>query len=69
MAPKEKAVLKDKPKRGSSGYNLYIKAELEKLKKSNPDASHKERFTNAAVNWKKLSDAERAAWNTKAGKI
>merc|ERR1711934_412954 len=44
---------KDKVKRAPSAYNLFVKAELAKLKKSHPKSDHKERFAMAAANWKK----------------
>jgi hypothetical protein len=35
-----------------SDYNIFIKKELERLKKKNPNKDHKERFKEAAKNWK-----------------
>ena len=35
-----------------SDYNIFMKKELERLKKIKPDKDHKERFKEAAKNWK-----------------
>ena len=40
-------------KRKPSAYNLFMKEELEKLKKSHPKLDHKERFKLAAAGWTK----------------
>ena len=42
----------DKVKRPPSLYNLFMKSELAKVKKSNPELDHKAAFTAAAGNWK-----------------
>ncbi|KAB5588322.1 hypothetical protein CTheo_8238 [Ceratobasidium theobromae] len=39
------------PKKKSSPYNVYMKAELAKLKEKHPDMTHKERFKLAATSW------------------
>merc|ERR1712167_149920 len=44
---------KDKVKRAPSAYNVFMKKELEKLKKSKPNMDHKERFKAAAQAWSK----------------
>jgi hypothetical protein len=35
-----------------SDYNIFMKKELERLKKIHPNKDHKERFKEAAKNWK-----------------
>merc|ERR1711934_449392 len=49
----KKADKKDKKPRAPSAYNIFMKKELEKLKKSQPKLDHKERFKMAAGNWSK----------------
>merc|ERR1712072_496675 len=44
---------KDKVKRAPSAYNVFMKKELDKLKKSHASLDHKARFTMAAANWSK----------------
>merc|ERR1712072_1132282 len=44
---------KEKVKRAPSAYNIFMKKELEKLKKSQPKLDHKGRFAAAAANWSK----------------
>merc|ERR1711998_648040 len=44
---------KEKKPRPPSAYNLFMKKELDKLKKSHPKLDHKERFKMAAGNWSK----------------
>jgi hypothetical protein len=43
----------DKAKKGPSAYNLFMKDELAKIKKTNKDLSHKDAFKQAAANWSK----------------
>merc|ERR1719353_1794447 len=57
----KKADKKDKPKRAPSAYNIFMKKELEKLKKSDPSLDAKGRFTKAAANWSKSKPAGTAA--------
>lgn len=49
---------KEKKTRTPSAYNEFMKTELAKVKVSNPDMSHKDRFKLAASNYKgkKLSN-------------
>merc|ERR1711998_581323 len=44
---------KDKVKRAPSAYNVFMKKELDKLKKSHASLDHKARFAMAAANWSK----------------
>ena len=44
---------KERPKRKPSKYNLFMKAELAKIKKANPAIEHKKAFSQAAANWSK----------------
>ena len=44
---------KERPKRKPSKYNLFMKAELAKIKKANPAIEHKKAFSKAAANWSK----------------
>ena len=43
---------KEKKTRTPSAYNEFMKTELAKVKVSNPDMSHKDRFKLAASNYK-----------------
>ena len=49
----KKAEKKEKVKRAPSAYNLFMKEELAKVKKANPNMEHKEAFAAAAANWSK----------------
>ncbi|PWN23738.1 hypothetical protein BCV69DRAFT_309611 [Microstroma glucosiphilum] len=40
-------------KKAPTAYNLYMKTQLEKLKKSEPNLDHKERFKKVAASWAK----------------
>ena len=40
------------PKKKVSAYNSYMKGALAKVKKENPNITHKEAFTKAAKQWK-----------------
>lgn len=44
---------KSKIKKAPSPYNLFVKSELEKLKKQYPEMEHKNRFKMAVSEWKK----------------
>jgi len=35
----------------ASGYNVFMKKEMARLKESEPDLAHKERFKRAAQSW------------------
>ncbi|KAJ3162460.1 hypothetical protein HDU86_004942 [Geranomyces michiganensis] len=39
-------------KRGASAYNQFMKTELVRVKKSEPELAHKDAFRKAASNWK-----------------
>lgn len=52
-APKAKETVTGSPKRSPSGYNLFVKT------KGLP-------FSEAAKQWKQLSDSTREKWNTRA---
>ncbi|KAI8832734.1 hypothetical protein BC829DRAFT_365937, partial [Chytridium lagenaria] len=41
-----------KATRAPSAYNLYMKAELPRIKKADPSLSHKDAFRLVASNWK-----------------
>ncbi|KAF5203174.1 Yabby-like protein [Thalictrum thalictroides] len=41
----------EKRQRVPSAYNRFIKEEIQRIKASNPDISHKEAFSTAAKNW------------------
>merc|ERR1711998_568891 len=42
--PAKKGITKEKKPRAPSAYNVFMKKEIEKLKKSHPNLDHKERF-------------------------
>ncbi len=48
---KEKKEKKDKKPRAPSKYNIFMKAEIAKVKKANPNFDHKTAFAKAASNW------------------
>ena len=39
--------------RNLSAYNIFMKTEIPKVKKANPNMNHKQAFKNAASNYKK----------------
>eukprot|EP00262_Sarcandra_glabra_P004584 TRINITY_DN1569_c0_g1_i3.p1 TRINITY_DN1569_c0_g1~~TRINITY_DN1569_c0_g1_i3.p1 ORF type:complete len:134 (+),score=19.73 TRINITY_DN1569_c0_g1_i3:138-539(+) len=41
----------EKRQRVPSAYNKFIKEEIQRIKASNPDISHREAFSTAAKNW------------------
>ncbi|XP_047313498.1 protein YABBY 2-like isoform X2 [Impatiens glandulifera] len=41
----------EKRQRAPSAYNRFIKDEIQRIKASNPDISHREAFSSAAKNW------------------
>ncbi|WRX33036.1 YABBY protein - like 10 [Theobroma cacao] len=41
----------EKRQRVPSAYNRFIKEEIQRIKASNPDISHREAFSTAAKNW------------------
>jgi len=43
----------------ASPYNIFMKAELARLKAADPTLEHKPAFKQAAANWKKLSKEQR----------
>jgi hypothetical protein len=43
----------NKTKKAPTAYNIFMKKEIENLKKENPNMDHKERFKLAAQNWSK----------------
>eukprot|EP00602_Paraphysomonas_sp_CaronLab_P009653 CAMPEP_0185023104 /NCGR_PEP_ID=MMETSP1103-20130426/5795_1 /TAXON_ID=36769 /ORGANISM="Paraphysomonas bandaiensis, Strain Caron Lab Isolate" /LENGTH=69 /DNA_ID=CAMNT_0027555527 /DNA_START=73 /DNA_END=282 /DNA_ORIENTATION=+ len=47
-----KATSEPKSKRAPSAYNIFMKAEIAKVKKANPGFDHKEAFKAAAGHWK-----------------
>ena len=53
----------NKIKRKMSGYQLYIKKNLDKNSKDNKD------FTSVAAKWKLLGEDEKKSWNTKAAEL
>ena len=50
----------DKPKKAPNAYNLFVKQNMENLKKENPDTPAKSLMSLAAAKWKELSDEEKA---------
>lgn len=50
-----KSIEEDNKKGGKTltKYNIFMRAELDRLKKKNPNVDHKTRFKNAVNNWKK----------------
>lgn len=44
----------EKRQRVPSAYNRFIKEEIQRLKSSNPEISHREAFSAAAKNWAHL---------------
>ena len=50
MAPK-KTITKEKAPRAPSAYNVFMKAEIAKVKAADPKLEHKEAFKQAAANW------------------
>jgi hypothetical protein len=60
--PKEAAAeKKTKSTRTPSAYNKYMKDEIAKVKKANPELTHKEAFKVAANNWKTAKENPKAA--------
>eukprot|EP00401_Gymnodinium_catenatum_P049354 CAMPEP_0117462588 /NCGR_PEP_ID=MMETSP0784-20121206/3132_1 /TAXON_ID=39447 /ORGANISM="" /LENGTH=62 /DNA_ID=CAMNT_0005256359 /DNA_START=71 /DNA_END=259 /DNA_ORIENTATION=- len=51
MAKATKATKAPKEKRAPTPYNIFMKSELAKIKKTNPNMDHKEAFKVAAGNW------------------
>ncbi|KAJ3207643.1 hypothetical protein HDU67_007343 [Dinochytrium kinnereticum] len=47
---------KEKSTREPSAYNLFMKAELPRIKKADANLSHKDAFKLAASNWKTSSE-------------
>lgn len=43
----------EKSKRAPTAYQIFMKEEIARLKKSHPKLEHKERFSMAAQNWSK----------------
>ncbi|KAF4611923.1 hypothetical protein D9613_004186 [Agrocybe pediades] len=43
-----------------SAFNKFIKSELARLKETEPDMTHQERFSKAAVNWKTAKENPKA---------
>ena len=52
------AKVNDKPKRKPSAYNNYVKSQIEKLKKEQPEVQAKDLMKIAAASWKTLSKEE-----------
>tara|TARA_Y100000591_G_C21598316_1_gene576726 strand:- start:386 stop:601 length:216 start_codon:yes stop_codon:yes gene_type:complete len=48
-----------------SAFNIFMKDELKRVKKSHPKISHKDAFKMAAENWKKHSGAKSKAKSSK----
>lgn len=49
-------MVKTGEKRAPSAYNVFMKSEISKVKKSNPSLAHKEAFKKAASNWASSKD-------------
>eukprot|EP00284_Hemiselmis_tepida_P007381 CAMPEP_0174929200 /NCGR_PEP_ID=MMETSP1355-20121228/27077_1 /TAXON_ID=464990 /ORGANISM="Hemiselmis tepida, Strain CCMP443" /LENGTH=56 /DNA_ID=CAMNT_0016175391 /DNA_START=17 /DNA_END=187 /DNA_ORIENTATION=+ len=56
MAKTAKKESKAKGK-GPSPYNAFMKEEIARLKKADPNLAHKDAFKNAAANWSKKKKA------------
>lgn len=65
---KDKAAQKkaDKPKRGPTGYFLFMQENREAVKAKNPDAKITEISSKIGEMWRALTDKKRAEWNAKA---
>ena len=48
---KEKEEVKEENKRQPTVYNLFVKTEIEKLKKLNPNQNHRDRFKEVVRRW------------------
>ena len=60
--PKEASATKKGAKaRAPSAYNKFMKDEIAKVKKANPELGHKEAFKIAAANWKTSKENPKAA--------
>ncbi len=55
-----------KPKRGPTGYFLYMQETRASVKATMPDAKITEISSKIGENWRALSDKKRAEWNAKA---
>lgn len=55
-------VEKKKPKRGLSGYNVYMREKI----KSVPGDNQKEKLLNVSASWKKLSEKEKQKFKDQA---
>ena len=53
MAKKAK---EEKAPRAPSAYNIFMKSEIAKVKKANPNLEHKEAFKKAAEGWATSKD-------------
>ena len=56
------AKVNDKPKRKPSAYNNYVKSQIEKLKKEQPEVQAKDLMKIAATSWKTLSKEEQETY-------
>ena len=56
------AKVNDKPKRKPSAYNNYVKSQIEKLKKEQPEVQAKDLMKIAAASWKTLSKEEQETY-------
>ena len=54
-----------KPKRGLSGYNVYMREKIKEVKGDN----QKEKLLNVSASWKKLSDKEKQKYKDEAKKL
>ena len=60
-AASKKEAKEPKAARAPSAYNEFMKDEIAKVKKANPELGHKEAFKIAAANWKTSKDNPKAA--------
>ena len=58
-------VEKKKPKRGLSGYNVYMRETIKTVSGDN----QKEKLLNVSASWKKLSDKEKQKYKDKAKQL
>ena len=66
--PKEKKrrVNPDRPKRGHTGYTLFMQEGYPSVKREYPDLSSKELIRLVARRWKDLSTESKAVWKERA---
>jgi len=56
---KEKAAMRNKPKRPRSGFIMFLQSNLDVIRKRNPDKTYQENLKLACFHWKQLSIEEK----------